>query len=409
MDAYRRRPVRKSVRGLHESLPLQLREAVDRFGHHLAVVEGRSAHTVRAYLGDVVSLLAHAADQGCSTVGELDIAALRGWLAARLSEGAARTSQARRAAAARAFTGWAHHAGLTAADPGAGLASPRAYRDLPHVLRADQAAALVTAPGQDPARPGADRSGDQPAERAAAGRATGPDSEAADSGTVGHSRRPHDEAAPGSDQAEGRRTAEDGSRAGRGSMTGDVVAIRDRAVLELLYATGIRVSELCDLDQADIDHVRQVVRVFGKGGKERAVPYGHPARDALAAWLRNGRPALAANAAGNTRAAAGKPRAITRAGTKTRSDPLFLGLKGGRLQPTVVRRIVANAARAANLPHTKPHDLRHSAATHLLDGGADLRAVQELLGHSSLSSTQIYTHVSTERLRAAFNQAHPRA
>ncbi|WP_239138066.1 tyrosine-type recombinase/integrase, partial [Actinoplanes regularis] len=112
---------------------------------------------------------------------------------------------------------------------------------------------------------------------------------------------------------------------------------------------------------------------------------------------------LRANAVGRARK--------TRKGhpTKRDDDALFLGLKGGRLQPTVVRRIVAAAARTAGLPHTKPHDLRHSAATHLLDGGADLRAVQELLGHSSLSSTQIYTHVSTERLRAAFNQAHPRA
>ncbi|WP_262384574.1 tyrosine-type recombinase/integrase [Actinoplanes teichomyceticus] len=245
--------------------------------------------------------------------------------------------------------------------------------------------------------------------------------------------------------------------AGRTGRAADhVVALRDRAVLELLYATGIRVSELCDLDQADVDHARQVVRVFGKGGKERAVPYGHPARDALAAWLRLGRPAVIAQAAvhrdgdededgdgdgdggghghghghghettwGGEPAPGGRIRARGRAvkggratarggtvkgGAKPDRDALFLGIKGGRLQPTVVRRIVAAAARAAGLPHTKPHDLRHSAATHLLDGGADLRAVQELLGHSSLSSTQIYTHVSTERLRAAFEQAHPRA
>ncbi len=325
---------------LHQALPPALRDAVDRFGHHLAVVEDRSVHTVRAYLGDVVSLLTHAADQGCTTVEDLDIALLRGWLAARLGEGAARTSQARRAAAARTFTAWSHRVGLSPADAGVGLASPRAHRDLPHVLRADQAAVLVTTPGADRrAEPATD------------------DHEVPDE--------------PGQ---------------------GTVSAIRDRAILELLYATGIRVSELCGLNQSDIDHSRQVVRVFGKGGKERAVPYGHPARDALDTWLRLGRPTLAGTAP-----------------AKAARDALFLGLKGGRLQPTVVRRIVATAAQAAGLPHTKPHDLRHSAATHLLDGGADLRAVQELLGHSSLSSTQIYTHVSTERLRAAFNQAHPRA
>lgn len=370
---------------LHEALPPELREAVDRFGHHLAVVEDRSEHTVRAYLGDVVSLLSHAADQGCTTVADLDITALRGWLAARLGEGAARTSQARRAAAARTFTAWSHRVGLSPADAGAGLASPRAHRDLPHVLRLEQATALVTAPGSHGGA--ATEKADEP-ERA--------------------------------DEPE--QTAESGSK------NGDLIAIRDRAVLELLYATGIRVSELCDLDTSDIDHARQVVRVFGKGGKERAVPYGHPARDALDAWLRLGRPALteaarpgqdAAHAAqpatrpGQPAARPGRNAAGARktgpAGRKTGADALFLGIKGGRLQPTVVRRVVSAAARSAGLPHTKPHDLRHSAATHLLDGGADLRAVQELLGHSSLSSTQIYTHVSTERLRAAFRQAHPRA
>ena len=302
---------------MHERLPPAMRDAVDEFGSHLARVDGRSAHTVRAYLGDVVSLLDHAAQAGCVCPADLDIAVLRGWLAARMRQGAARTSQARRAAAARTFTAWALRTELATADPGAQLASPRAHRDLPTVLRADQAADLVTRDDRQ--------------------------------------------------EPEG---------------------VRDRAVLEMLYATGVRVSELCGLDRADVDEGRRVVRVFGKGAKERAVPYGVPAQRALDEWLRHGRPAFANSAS---------------------DDALFLGVKGGRLQQTVVRRIVLGAARAAGLPHTSPHDLRHSAATHLLDGGADLRAVEDLLGHSSLSSTQIYTHVSTERLRAAFKQAHPRA
>ncbi|MBB3093101.1 integrase/recombinase XerC [Actinoplanes campanulatus] len=326
------------IREMHERLPRGLREAVDEFSRHLAVVEGRSEHTVRAYTGDVVSLLDHAAYEGRSSVAELDITLLRGWLAARIGSGAARTSQARRAAAARAFTGWAHRTGRAPTDPGTQLVTPRAHRGLPTVLRADQAATLVTtSPGPGPA----------------------------------------------SERDDPREHAEGG-----GSGAGSVLELRDRAVLELLYATGVRVSELCNLDRSDVDHTRQVVRVFGKGAKERAVPFGHPARRALDDWLRRGRPELVARGS---------------------RDALFLGVKGGRLQPTVVRRIVAGAARAAGLPHTRPHDLRHSAATHLLDGGADLRAVQELLGHSSLASTQIYTHVSTERLRTAFNQAHPRA
>jgi integrase/recombinase XerC len=307
------------TREIQEALPPAMRDAVDEFGLHLARVDNRSEHTVRAYVGDVVSLLDHAARAGCAAPADLDITVLRGWLAHRMATGAARTSQARHAAAARTFTAWAHRTGRAPADDGAQLASPRAHRDLPTVLRADQAEHLVTAPAHD----------ETPA-----------------------------------------------------------VELRDRAVLEMLYATGIRVSELCGLDRADVDDARRVIRVFGKGAKERAVPYGVPAQRALDDWLRLGRPALAV--------------------TST-DDALFLGRRGGRLQQTVVRRIVAAAARAAGLPHTSPHDLRHSAATHLLDGGADLRAVQDLLGHASLSSTQIYTHVSTERLRAAFKQAHPRA
>ncbi|MEV6635522.1 tyrosine recombinase XerC [Actinoplanes sp. NPDC051470] len=311
-----------STREIHEALPPAMREAADEFGLHLARVENRSAHTVRAYLGDVVSLLDHAAREGCASPADLDIAVLRSWLAARLREGAARTSQARRAAAARAFTAWAHREGRAGDDAGAMLSSPRAHRDLPTVLRSDQAAELVEAPAA--------------------------------------------------------------------AVTDDPVAaaieLRDRAVLEVLYATGIRVSELCGLDLSDIDDGRRVLRVFGKGAKERTVPYGLPAQRALDGWRDRGRPRLT-----------------------TQREALFVGLKGGRLQQTVVRRIVAAAAQARGLPHTSPHDLRHSAATHLLDGGADLRAVQDLLGHSSLSSTQIYTHVSTERLRAAFKQAHPRA
>ncbi|GIE27307.1 tyrosine recombinase XerC [Actinoplanes italicus] len=348
------------IRELHERLPAALRAAVDDFGRHLAGVEGRSEHTVRAYVGDVVSLLDHAAYEGRVTVAELDIMVLRGWLAARMGSGAARSSQARRAAAARAFTGWAHRTGLSAEDPGAQLASPRAHRSLPTVLRADQAAELMESAGRPADAAGVERTG-----------------------------------VPDNDRTPGTATEEETANEDRtfvlgreDTPTGNALALRDRAVLELLYATGIRVSELCSLNRADIDHARQVVRVFGKGAKERAVPFGHPAERALETWLRRGRPELVA---------------------RPSRDALFLGVKGGRLQPTVVRRIVANAARAAGLPHTSPHDLRHSAATHLLDGGADLRAVQELLGHSSLASTQIYTHVSTERLRAAFNQAHPRA
>lgn len=313
--------MRPGTEARHADLPPALRDAVDEFARYLASVAGRSAHTVRGYVADLVSLFDHAARMGCTEPGELDLAVLRSWLARLRSTGAARSSLARRAAAARTFGGWAHRTGLVPADPAGALASPRPHRELPAVLRADQATTIVTAPD-----------------------------------AVGGAASP--------------------------------VRLRDRAVLELLYATGIRVSELCGLDLPDLDRPRRVVRVLGKGAKERSVPYGIPAEEAVEDWLRLGRPTLVTPASGAA---------------------LLLGARGGRLHPTVVRRLVAGYARASGLPATSPHGLRHSAATHLLAGGADLRSVQELLGHSSLASTQIYTHVSVERLREAYRQAHPRA
>lgn len=167
------------------------------------------------------------------------------------------------------------------------------------------------------------------------------------------------------------------------------VGLRDLALIELLWATGIRVGELVGADIDDLDTSRRILRVLGKGSKERMVPYGLPAADAVAAWLDRGRPALAGS----------------------RSGPaLFLGARGGRIDARVVRRIVhERVAAVPDAPDVGPHGLRHTAATHLLEGGADLRSVQELLGHASLGTTQIYTHVSADRLRAAFTQAHPRA
>jgi integrase/recombinase XerC len=300
-------------------LPQAYREALERFERHLALERNLSTHSVRAYRTDVVGLLDHAARMGGPDLDRLDVQVLRSWLARLRSTGAARTTLARRAAAARTFTAWAHRTGLLAADPGTQLASPRPHRTLPPVLRQDQALALVERPLPD----------------------DGP------------------------------------------------LGLRDRLVLELLYATGIRVGELVGLDVDDVDRHRRVVRVVGKGDKQRSVPFGAPAERALDAWLRRGRPALAGAGSG---------------------PALVLGAKGRRVDPRTVRRIVHDQlAGLPDAPDLGPHGLRHSAATHLLEGGADLRAVQEILGHASLSTTQIYTHVSVERLRAAFRQAHPRA
>jgi site-specific recombinase XerD len=165
----------------------------------------------------------------------------------------------------------------------------------------------------------------------------------------------------------------------------DHVRLRDDAVLELLYGSGLRVSELCGLRPEDLDLPAGAITVWGKGAKQRRVPVTAPAGEALAAWLQRGRPLLV--------------------GVETPADAVFLNARGRRLGPRDVRRILDRRAPAP----THPHALRHTFATHLLDGGADLRVVQELLGHADLSTTQRYTHVSKERLRSVYEATHPRA
>ncbi|NYE94595.1 integrase/recombinase XerC [Psychromicrobium silvestre] len=170
---------------------------------------------------------------------------------------------------------------------------------------------------------------------------------------------------------------------------GDPLAVRDQAMIELLYAAGLRVGELVALDLDDLDFERRTVRVLGKGNKERTVPFGKPAAGALQHWLNGSRMALYRQGSGAA---------------------LFLGARGGRVDQRQVRSVVGRGFEVlGDTSATSPHALRHSTATHLLDGGADLRAVQEILGHSSLATTQIYTHVSVDRLRASYRQAHPRA
>ena len=174
-----------------------------------------------------------------------------------------------------------------------------------------------------------------------------------------------------------------------GAQQGDPLALRDRLIVEMLYATGIRVSELCGLDVDDVDTSRRLVRVLGKGDKQRTVPFGEPALRALQAWLADGRPSLV---------------------TQSSGAALLLGARGGRIDPRQARTVVHQTMAAVDgAPDIGPHGLRHSAATHLLEGGADLRVVQEILGHSNLATTQLYTHVTVARLRAVHDQAHPRA
>jgi integrase/recombinase XerC len=302
--------------------PERLVRLLGDYERHLVSERDLAPHTVRAYLGDVAGLLDHCVRLGIDDVADLDLRALRSWLAKLQTTGRSRTTIARRATAARVFTAWLHRTGRVPTDPGAALGSPKKHKTLPPVLRADEAEALI---------------------RSAAARA--------DDGTA--------------------------------------VGLRDVAMLELLYATGIRVGELVGLDIDDLDGERRVVRVLGKGRKERSVPYGVPAGRAVDRWLTGGRPSLRVEGSG---------------------PALFLGVRGRRIDQRAVRDLVhRRIADVPGAPDIGPHGLRHSAATHLLEGGADLRSVQELLGHASLATTQLYTHVTTDRLRKAYQQAHPRA
>nr|WP_246264725.1 tyrosine recombinase XerC [Acrocarpospora pleiomorpha] len=292
-------------------------EMVAEFERYLRVERDLSPHTVRAYLGDVGSLIGHLEGAGVEGLSGLDIGVLREWLGDQHGAGKARATLARRAACARVFTAFCHRRGWLDDDPGLLLGSAKAGRSLPAVLDQDEARAALDSAGAD-----------------------------------------------------------------------DPKELRDQAVLELLYATGIRVSELCGLDVDDVDRERRTLRVLGKGRKERVVPFGLPALRALDAWCIRGRPLW------------------IREGT---GPALFLGIKGGRLDQGTVRRVVHARLTDTGVTDLSPHGLRHTAATHLLEGGADLRSVQEILGHASLGTTQIYTHVSIERLHTAYRQAHPRA
>jgi integrase/recombinase XerC len=343
-------------------LPSPMAAALTAFERHLRAERSLSPHTIRAYTGDVASLLEHASRRGAQAPGDLSLAHLRGWLADQHASGAARTTLARRGAAARSFTAFVHRRGLLATDPGPRLGTLKARRALPHVLRQDEIQAVLDAAGRRARAAEAGKGGETVEEGEAIGTA---------------------------EEGEATGTAELAVSATAEAAVQAAVALRDVAVLEVLYATGIRVSELCGLSAGSFDHGRRTVRVRGKGDKERTVPVGVPAIRAVSRWLEAGRPVLATAASG---------------------EALFLGVRGGRLDPRAARRIVHERLREAGASRdTGPHGLRHTAATHLLEGGADLRSVQEILGHSSPATTQIYTHVSIERLKSSYRQAHPRA
>ncbi len=302
-----------------------MRRLIDRYLRHLSEERGLSAHTLRAYRGDLERFLSFLAEEflgrepGRVRPAECDALAVRSFLASLARRGVGRRSQARALSAVRGLFRFACREGTLADNPASAVRTPKQGRPLPRHLRPGEIESLIEA-----------AAGEEPLRR------------------------------------------------------------RDRALLELLYAAGLRVGELVALEWQDLDLGGRFLRVRGKGGKERMVPFGRPAEESLRAWL----------------AAWDGVRGHHPEG----EEPVWLNHRGGRLSDRSVRRIldryVEQAALAAGV---HPHTLRHTFATHLLEGGADLRAIQELLGHSSLSTTQKYTHLELERLLAVYRESHPRA
>lgn len=308
-------------------------EILSEYVQYLAINRGLSAHSQSAYATDLRELLEFlaAGQEGYSSAQlRADLAnptKVRSWLGQMSRRGYSRATLARRIASFRTFSSWALSNGVLDNDAGARLKAPRPDNALPTVLSETEAAQLL-----DTAR----------------------------------------------------RLSRDETGATR------AVCLRDWAVLEMLYATGIRVSELTGLTIPDIDIVDATVRVTGKGDKQRVVPYGIPAALALEEYLEKGRPELISD-------------------TPPRPAWVFLGARGGQLDTRLVRGMLQRMTAVAQVPDIGPHGLRHTAATHLLNGGADLRSVQELLGHASLATTQRYTHLSMEKLRGIYLQSHPSA
>jgi integrase/recombinase XerC len=321
---------------------------------YVASLTAVSPHTREAYARDVAQFVEWAERGACADPTALDHRTLRRYLAYLDTLQRTRSTIARKAAALRSYLRYLKRHGVTEHDAGRSLRTPKGPSRLPRVPRAAEAVALLDRAGVEAREPGDGGAG------------------------AGKAREPGD------------------GGAGAGKEASDplvrAVAWRDLAVLEVLYGTGIRVGELCGLGPGDVDLRHRTVTVLGKGAKVRRLPLGEPAVDAVAAWLRDGRPVLDAE----------------RGPGGSGADAIFLNRRGNRLSPRDARRILERHP----LPDGRtlhPHALRHAYATHLLEGGADLRTVQELLGHSDLATTQIYTHLTRERLRAVYEATHPRA
>lgn len=333
---------------------MTLDEAATAFIEAARLEFGYSEHTIRSYRRDLLSFTEHAEAQDITELAGLDLELMRSWLWERQQQGLAPATIARNVATLKSFGAWLESRSLVPGNPASRLRTPRIPRSLPRVLSQEQMARVL-------------------------------------------------------DRVSARATS------------GDPEQVRDQAVLELLYSSALRVSELTTLQLSGFDRRDRSIRVLGKGNKERVVPLGAPAARALERYLTGARDALLARRGDGTAGASSEPGVPSGPGASSNSGApddsgapetaFFIGNRNGAaLNAGAVYRLVSRELKLEpGGGPSGPHTFRHTAATHLLDGGADLRVVQEMLGHASLSSTQVYTHVSMERLAETYKQAHPRA
>lgn len=342
---------------------------LDDYCAYISNNKGLSANTVKSYCVDIEQFLEWCESHGFNDLNKIVTDDLRLWMAYESSK-VARSSLARKVVAIRGFFDWCVHENHIESNPSEILATPKIANVLPTVLDESQAEKLMN-------------SVDERASKSY--------------------KNINEYYSKNNSADDARDIAGDGMSDAASDSSGDAASdnlsscspkkvaidLRNAAILELLYATGIRVGELTGLNFKDINFSSHTIKVTGKGNKQRVVPFGVPAYKALSAWIsKDGREILLRNSV---------------------EEAVFLGARGKRIDQRLVRQIVHDEAKSAHVPDISPHALRHSAATHMLNGGADLREVQELLGHSSLNTTQRYTHVSIESLKRKYSQAFPRA
>jgi integrase/recombinase XerC len=387
---------------------MEYRRQIEQFLDFLKANRGLSDNTIKAYRSDLEQCLGFLDECGVKRLNDVTLQGLREWVA-RESQAHARSSMARKTVSVRNFFAWADEHDCIASNPAATLMTPKIPQVLPTVLNEAQARRLMDVVDEDSGQKCSDKkdnngdacSADSLDERAELG-----DGEVCND-TDYHAAAASDEGQPDANEGAMSKRSPVSSKQ---SAEDKALQLRDAAMVELLYATGIRVAELTGLDVDDVAFDTHTIRVTGKGNKQRVVPFGVPASRALESWLSSaGRQVLLKEDREATGSKSARVGSRPTNNSSRSADALFVGARGGRIDQRIVRDVVHRKADEAGIPDIAPHALRHSAATHLLDGGADLREVQEMLGHSSLKTTQRYTHVSIEQLKSRYRQAFPRA